>query len=146
MFGMGVENDHIKWVGGATVRAVFRDKSKFQETTGGLFTEDNNSQGSEWIGDIFFTYNLDDNTALQSSFQGLYIGKNNYPSDSSRFIGSRKKVTIGVGVTREFDRKIKGEFNIKGFIIDDAETNFPEPLESTNYKGLSAMVLVNKGF
>jgi hypothetical protein len=146
LFGMGIKNDHIKWVGGATVRAVFRDKSKFQETTGGLFTEDNNSQGIEWIGNIFFTYNLDDNTALQSSFQGLYIGENDYPSDSARFIGSRKKISLGVGATREFVRKIKGELNIKGFIMDDAETNFPKPLESTNYKGLSVMVLVNKGF
>ena len=146
LFGMGIKNDHIKWVAGATVRAVFRDKSKFQETTGGLFTEDNNSQGSEWVGDIFFTYNLDDNTTLQSSFQGLYIGENDYSSDSPRFIGSRKKMSLGAGVTREFDRKIKGELNMKGFIIDDAKTNFPKPLESTNYKGLSVMVMVNRGF
>ena len=146
LLGAAVKYDQIEWIAGATVRGVFRNKSKFQESAGGLFTEDNNSQGIEWIGDLYFTYNLDDNTALQSSLQGLYIGENDYSSDSPRFIGSRKKVTLGVGATREFDQEVKGGLHIKGFIIDDAETNFPEPQDSTNYKGLSAMILVNKGF
>ncbi len=144
LFGMGVNYDNVAWVTGAAVRAVFRDKlNKFQESTGG---SSDISQGNEWIGDLFFTYNLNIDTVFRSSLQGLYIGENDQSSDSDQFIGDRKKFTLGAGVTRTFVNQITVDANIKGFIMNTGKTRFPEVLDSTSYKGLTVMVLANRGF
>lgn len=146
LVGAGLNYDQIEWVTGITARAIFRDKTKLQETTGGLFTEENNSQGNEWIGDLYVIYNVNDRTTLKSTLQGLFIEKNNYPENSSRFIGRREKVSLEAGVARTFIRDLKGEFAVKGFVMHDEETNFPEVRDSTNYRGLVALVKVTKIF
>jgi hypothetical protein len=144
LVGVGANYDQIEWVAGATVRAVFRDKvSKFRESAGG---PSDITQGNEWIGDIFYNRDLNSSTVLKTVIQGIYIGENDNASDSPRFIGNRKKVTLGVGAAKKFENNIMGEANLKGFIMNDAETNFPEPRDSTSYKGLVAMISVSKGF
>jgi len=146
MFGVGLNYDRMEWSAGITGRGVFRDKNKLQETAGGLFTEDNNSQGDEWICDVYGTYNVNDDTTLKATLQGLYIGANSYAASSPRFIGSRKKGTLGLGAARKFVQGIEGELLLKGFVMSDEETNFPEPRDSTSYRGFLTMISVKKIF
>ena len=146
LIGAGLNYDQVEWVAGASLSAVFRDKSKFQEATGGLFTEGNNSQGNELIGDLYFTYELDKRTVLTSTFQGLFISENDYGENSSRFIGSRKKFTLGVGASRTYDKSLTAEVDLKGFMLKDEKTNFPVPLGNVDYKGIVASITASKSF
>ncbi|UCH80755.1 MAG: hypothetical protein JSW20_13610 [Nitrospiraceae bacterium] len=144
LIGFGLNYDQVEWVAGATVRAVFRDKiSKLRETAGG---PSDITQGNEWVGDLYYIRELNSFTTLKTTFQGTYIGENDEASGSDQFVGSRKKFTLGIGATRKFENRITAEANIKGFIMNDAETEFPESRDSTSYKGLVAMISVSKGF
>jgi hypothetical protein len=140
MAGGGVYYSQLKWNAGFTGRGIFRDKSRFQEVSGGLFTEDNNSHGDEWVGDFTFTYLINTRTAVKTSLQGLYISKNDYPADSPLFIGRREKFTLGIGATRMFSKRIQAEVNIKGFVMDDAEANYPVPRDGRYYRGISSLI------
>jgi len=144
LIGFGVNYDQAEWVAGATVRAVFRDKtSKLREVSG---VPSDISEGNEWVGDLYYIRELNSLTTLKTTFQGRYIGENDEDSGSGQFIGSRNKFTLGVGATRKFENQITGEANIKGFIKNDEETEFPEEIDSTSYKGLIAMISVSKSF
>jgi hypothetical protein len=124
---------------------VIRDKlSRFQEAVGA--PAEDISQGIEWVGDLYYIRELNSITTLKTTFQGIYIGENDEDSGSALFIGNRKKFTLGAGVTRKFENQVTAEANLKGFIMNDAETNFPQIRDSTSYKGLVAMISVSKGF
>jgi hypothetical protein len=145
LIGYGINYDQEEWVAGATVRVVIRDKlSRFQEAVGA--PAEDISQGIEWVGDLYYIRELNSITTLKTTFQGIYIGENDEDSGSALFIGNRKKFTLGAGVTRKFENQVTAEANLKGFIMNDAETNFPQIRDSTSYKGLVAMISVSKGF
>ncbi len=138
--GFGLNYTPQKWDVAIILQSIFRNKSKFQEAAGGLFTEANKSYGDEWVGDISLKHFLDDKTAIKSFIQGLFITKNDYPSDSPFFVGRREKFSLGLGTTRTFSPHIEGELNIKGFVMHDAEAQFPLPKSARSYRGISTVV------
>jgi len=144
LFGAGLYYDRTRWNAGLTVKTVLRDKSKFQETSGGLFTEDSNGHGREFAGDL--AYLLNDKTALNASLRGLYITDNDYPEGSSRFVGARGKAELGLGVSRRICRNLRYEVNVKGFVMHDEETNFPETRDARDFTGLSTVMKLTTSF
>ncbi len=146
LLGAGLYYNRTRWDAVLTVRTVLRDKSKFQETSGGLFTEDSNGRGREFTGDLMLTYRLNDKTALNASVRGLYITDNDYPADSSRFTGARGKTELGLGVGRRICRNLRYEVNVKGFVMHDEETNFPETRDARDFSGLSTVMRLTTGF
>ena len=144
MLGFGVNYDKVEWVAGATVSAVFRDKiSKLRESAGG---PSDIGLGNELIGDLYYSRELDSATTLKTTFQSIYIGENDEVLGSGEFVGSRKKFSLGVGASRSFDGSLTGEINLKGFILKDDETDFPESRGKTDYKGLVASITASKAF
>lgn len=138
LFGLGLNySDKHKWDADFTFRGIFRDKSKFQTVPGALASEPGNSHGDEWIGDIVFRYFPDERTALRTYFQGRFFTKNDYSSDSSRFVGRKEKFSIGVGGTRALTRHIEAGLDVRGFFKDDAEAHFPEFETSRDFAGVS---------
>ncbi len=147
LFGLGLYyNQMKKWDAGLTLRGIFRDKSKFQEAPGILATEANNSHGDEWIGDISVRYFIDEKTALKSFLQGRYFTKNDYSSESSRFIGRREKFSLGLGATRILSPNIEAELDLKGFVKHDAEARFPEFRSERSFRGFSVAVTLTRRF
>ncbi len=144
--GFGLNHDGTKWDAGLTVRTVMRDKSRFQETAGGLFTEDSNGHGREFAGDLVLAYLLNGKTALNASLRGLYITDNDYPESSSRFTGARGKAELGLGVSRRLWRNFRYEVNVKGFVMHDEETNFPEIRDARDFTGLSTVMRLTTDF
>lgn len=146
LLGLGFHYDQTKWDADFTLRSILRSKSKFQEEAGRLFTEDKNNHGDEWIGDLSLRYFLNHKTTLKSSLQGLWITKNDYPLDSSFFVGRREKFSLGLGATRIISPNIEGELNVKGFVMHDGEARLPEFRSERNYRGLSAGIQLTSRF
>jgi hypothetical protein len=143
LIGSGVSYSQARWDAGFTLRSILRQKSKFQD--GGRFaTEERNSHGEEWIGDITFRYLLNDKTTLKSYLQGLLITRNDYPSSPlffegrpNRFVGQREKLSLGVGINRTLSSTFEGVLYTKGFLMHDEKALFPLPREERHFKGIS---------
>jgi hypothetical protein len=154
LLGLGLYYNQKKWDAGFTLRSIFRDKSKFKEEVPAAYaspselyarwrslplsTEDQNSHGDEWVADLSLRYFLNDKTTIKSFLQGLLITKNDYPSNSPRFIGQREKISLGLGLQRKLFSYFEGEFYAKGFLMHDEERFFPEFLSERSYRGFSA--------
>lgn len=136
--GLGLQHSQTKWAASLTLRSLFRNKSKFEEQAGTLATEDQNSHGNEWIGDVAFKYFVTDQTTLQTYLQGLLVQDNGYPSDSSRFIGKRQKLSLGIGASQRLNQHLEVELLVKGFVMHDDETRYPEYRSERTYRGFSA--------
>ena len=136
--GLGLQHTQTKWAASLTLRSLFRNKSKFQEQAGTLATEEQNSHGNEWIGDLAFRYFLNEQPTLQSYLQGLLVQDNGYPSDSSHFIGKRQKLSLGIGASRRLNQHLEAELLVKGFVMHDEEARYPEYRSERTYQGFSA--------
>lgn len=145
-YGVGLVYNQPKWDAGLTLKSILRNKSKIQEGTRGLSTEDKNSHGDEWIADLEFRYLLNDKTALKSSLQGLLITENDYQPNEDRYMGKREKLSLGLGISRIFSKHIEGLLGVKGFIMHDDKTQFPEFRSSCDYKGFSLTALLTTRF
>ena len=154
LLGLGFQYNQKKWDAGFTFRSIFRNKSKIKQDLGNVWaypesewyvrglsqpihTEDQNSHGDEWVADLSIRYFWDEKTTIKSFLQGLYITKNDYPSNSSRFIGRREKGSLGLGISRIFLPYLKGELFVKGFLMHDEERFLPEFLGERDYRGYS---------
>lgn len=151
LLGLGLYYTKQEWDGGLTLRSIFRGKSKFQEE-GQLVTEERNIHGNEWVGDLFLRYFLNEKTAVKAFLQGRLIAGNDYPSSlgvagsQDRFIGRRKKITLGLGLSRVLSTHLEGEIYVKGFLKHDEEALFPQPEPERNFHGISSGFQVNWRF
>ena len=143
LVGSGVSYTQEKWDAGFTLRSIFRQKSKFQD--GGRFaTEDRNSHGDEWVGDLSFRYFLTGKTTLRSYLQGLLITRNDYPPSPlfiggrpNRSVGQREKFSLGLGINRTISPHFEGVLYTRGFLMHDEKALFPETREERHYKGIA---------
>jgi len=133
--GLGVHYYQATWDVSATVKSIFRDKNKFQEGSHGIDTEDKSSYGDELVVDLFYRYLLNDETTIKTLFQFLHVKENDYPSDSTYFIGKRQKISLGLGVVRTLGSHFEGELGIKGYILDADRNWYHE--DDLTYKGFS---------
>ncbi len=154
LLGLGFYYKQKKWDAAFTIQSLFRDKSKFKEEvtpaymspselyerwqSQPLSKEEKNSHGDEWTGNLSLRYFLSDKTIIKSFIQGLLITKNDYPSNSSRFIGQREKISLGLGLQRKLFTYFEGELYARGFLMHAEERFFPEFLSERNYRGFSA--------
>ncbi|HLA00111.1 MAG TPA: hypothetical protein VJZ24_00570, partial [Thermodesulfovibrionales bacterium] len=146
LLGIGLHFAETKWDGNFTLRSIFRGKSKLQDGAEGIITEDNKSQGDEWIGDIYLRYLLNDSITLKSSLQGRWISENDYASDSNLFVGQREKFSVKLGASKIFMPNLDGEVMVKGFVMHDGERLFPEERSERDYKGGSLEVVLTTRF
>lgn len=146
LLGLGFHYTRTKWDGDFTIRTIYRDKSKFQDGAGLIATEVNKGHGDEYAGDISLRYLLDDRITLKSSLQGRWISKNDYPPDSPLFIGRREKFSLRLGASRIFRPELEGEVMVKGFIMHDGETQFPEFRSERDYRGGAIEVVLTRRF
>lgn len=135
LFGLGAEYAGTDWAMVFSIHSIFRDKSKFRQGTI-LPSEEHNSHGDEWIGEVAYLYFPNNETTLKAGFELLWLDENAYPADSSFYVGQRQKYTLGCGVTQALRENVKGSLDIKGFYIDD-EKNWYHPEEDYAYKGFS---------
>lgn len=146
LLGAGVNYRQVKWDAAASTRSIFRNKSKFQETSGGIFPEDRNNHGNEWQGDLTFRYFVDGRTILKSSLQALFVEKNDYPESSSRFVGRKEKYSLTLGASRALSAHLEGEVSVKGFIMHSGKAEFPQHSDPNNYRGISPAVYLISRF
>lgn len=144
--GLGLNYTRTKWLAGLTVRSIFREKSRTQDSGGGLSTENSKSRGDEFAGDLSINYQLDDETTLKSFIQALHVSKNDYSDEETRFVGRREKYTVGLGASREFSKQLEGGVTLKGFTMRDAEANFPKAKSGRHYQGVSFIVNLTTRF
>ncbi|MBI4683525.1 MAG: hypothetical protein HY757_10570 [Nitrospirae bacterium] len=146
LLGVGVNYRQVKWDAAAGIRSIFRNKSRFQDTSGGIFTEDRNNHGNEWQGDLAFRYFVDGRTTLKSSLQALLVDKNDYPEGSSNFVGRREKYSLTLGASRVLSANLEGEISVKGFIMQTGKAEFPQHTDPNNYRGISPAVYLISRF
>ena len=143
--GLGTRYKQSAWTLDCTLQGILRDKSKVQEEgVERIAAENHNSHGNEVIGDITYTRSLDEKTSLNALLQMLWIGNNDYASDSPYFIGKRQKTTLGFGFTRSLRSDVKCSLDLKGFYMDDAK-NIYHPGEDLKFKGASLVGTVSIG-
>jgi len=136
LLGLSLQHTQEKWDAAATIRTIFRQKSEFQDYSGGLKTEDNNSRGDEWIGDLNWRYFLDDATTLKTNLELLLVEKNEEPADSPFYVGQKRKVELGLGGQHTFNDGLAGEVFVKGFLVD-IDRNWYHPDENRTYTGFT---------
>lgn len=146
LLGMGLHYTRTKWDGDVTIQSIYRGKSKFQDGTEGFITEAKKGHGNESVGVISLRYLLNDRTTLKSSLQGRWISKNDYTPDSSLYIGQREKFSMKLGASRIFTTRFEGEVMVKGFVMHDGESRFPELRSERDYKGGSLEVVLTTRF
>ena len=143
--GFGTKYKQSAWTLDCTLQGIFRDKSKvLEEGAERIAAENHNSHGNEVIGDITYTRFLDEKTSLNALLQILWIGNNDYASDSPYYIGKRQKTTLGFGYTRSLRSNVKCSLDLKGFYMDD-EKNIYHPDEDLKFKGASIAGTVSIG-
>jgi hypothetical protein len=135
-----------QWNVDAAFRAIFREKSSFQSAPGVLSTEADNIHGDEWIADLAVRYLLDDRTALGSFFQARYYTENDYPENWSRFIGSRDKYSLGFKATHAFSPHLEAGLDVRGFLKNDDESNFPTYQPERHFTGYSVALFLTGRF
>ena len=136
--GLGARYKQSAWTLGGTLQGIFRGKSEVQqeESAERIAAENYNSHGNEVVGDFSYTYSLNEKTSLNALLQLLWIGKNDYPSDSPFYIGKREKATLGFGFTRSLRSNVTCSLDLKGFYMDD-EKNIYHPGEDLKFRGVS---------
>ncbi len=137
LFGWGIHYNPPKWQTGFVLRNIYRQKSKFQDTQGTLITEEKNSHGLEWRGDLYFHYLITPKTTLKTGLQGLLITANDYPQNSSRYIGKKEKLSLGLGMTTAIGTRFTADLLLKGFVMHDEDSQYPEYRSGRSYRGFS---------
>lgn len=146
LLGWGIHYNPQKWQTGFVLRSIYRHKSKFQESQGLLATEEKNSHGLEWRGDLYFNYLITPRTTLKTGLQGLFITKNDYPQDSSRYIGKKEKISLGLGATTALGAHFSADILLKGFIMHDEDSQYPEYRSGRTYRGFSLGAFITGWF
>lgn len=139
MAGAGLRHSQKKWNASFTLRYLYRGKSQFQNTSGNLTTPNHNNYGNEWIADLLFRYLLTEQTTLWTRLQGLYIKANDFPTDSSLFVGRREKISLELGGKRSFGEHWDAGLAVKGFSMHDETSQYPVFKGDTSYWGYSLM-------
>lgn len=146
LLGWGIHYNPSKWQTGFVLRSIYRNKSKFQESQGVLATEDKNSHGLEWRGDLYFNYLITSRTTLKTGLQGLFITGNDYPQDSSRYIGKKEKISLGLGATTALGAHFSADILLKGFIMHDEDSQYPAYRSGRTYRGFSLGAFITGWF
>lgn len=137
--GAGLRHSRKKWNASFTLRYLYRGKSQFLDTSGNLETPNHNNYGNEWIADLLFRYLLTERATLWTRLQGLYIKANDFPTDSSFFVGRREKISLELGGKRSFGEHWDAGLAIKGFSMHDETSQYPVYKGDTSYWGYSLM-------
>ncbi len=146
LLGIGIQYVAERWDTAFTVRGIFRDKDRQESNSSkSMLTEDKNSHGDEWIGDMLFRYYLSNTTILKSTFQYLWIDKNDYSSSDPYFVGKRKRYSLGFGVNQKLPYNLEGEMSVKGFIMN-IDKNWMHPDNDVTYRGFSIVLSLKKTF
>jgi hypothetical protein len=137
--GAGLRHSQKKWNAAFTLRYLYRGKSQFQDTAGTLATPNHNNYGNEWIADLLARYLLTEEMTLWTRLQGLYIKANDFPSNSSFFVGRREKISLELGGKKSFGELFDAGLTVKGFYMDDEASQYPVSKGDTSYRGFSVM-------
>jgi hypothetical protein len=135
---LGVRRTADRWGTALTLQGIYRGKSEILDGSGDLGTEDENSHGTEYRGTVTFQYSPTASTGLTTSLAGLFVTHNGYSDSESRYVGSRKKVSLTLGGSHRFTPVLEGRLGVCGFWMDDDEMNFPSHKDSTIYRGVAA--------
>ncbi|MEK6779907.1 MAG: hypothetical protein AABY80_09590 [Candidatus Deferrimicrobiota bacterium] len=144
--GAGLDRSWENTSAGVTLKSVLRRKSRITNGSGGLSPESNNIHGDEWWVLANLRHQLDGKTTLSSDLTGLLVAENGYPRDSTRHVGKRWKVALGVGVARDLGEGVEAGLSLKGFTMHDDEANFPQFRSARSYRGASAVLSLGKNF
>ena len=143
LVGIGINFYETAWDAEFIMQGIFRGKSSFEEDGIGLRTEERSSYGDEWISDLTWRYYISKKTTLRSRLYYLHVTENDYATDSPFFIGRKQKVSLAVGISRQFLPLLKAELNLSGYVLD-VERNWYNDNDLTYHGFTTSVVLVQK--
>ncbi len=129
-----------------TLKDICRAKNAVPDSGGTLARESDNSHGNEFRADLTGTYALTGGTMLSASLAGLHVSENSYAPGSGRHIGTRNKGTVGLGAAQKLADSLEGELSVKGFVMKDEASEFPEPQGDRTYRGIQSVVKLTGRF
>jgi hypothetical protein len=135
--GAGLRYSQKTWDTAFTMRYIFRGKSEFPTQSGDLVNPGHGIHGNEWTGDILLRYLAGDKTTLWTKLQGLILEANDFPSDSSSFVGRRQKISLEIGGKRVFAEHWEAGLFLRGFTMHDEPRQFPDVRGERTFNGLS---------
>ncbi len=146
LVGGGLGYSQKSWNAAFTLRYIFRGKSEFQDVSGTLVTPGNTNYGDEWIADALVRFLVSDQTTLWTRIQGLYIQENGFPSTSAFHVGRREKGSLELGGKRAFGQHVDAGLAVRGFLMHDEESQYPQYKGETDYRGFSVIGNVTARF
>lgn len=146
LLGWGIHYNPPKWQMGFMLRSIYRHKSKIQENQSVLVTEEKNSHGLEWRGDLYLHHLITPKTTLKAGLQGLVITENDYPQNSSRYIGKKEKISLGLGATTALGNHCSADILLKGFVMHNEDSQYPEYSSGRTYRGFSLGAFITGWF
>jgi hypothetical protein len=146
LVGGGLRYSQKSWNAAFTLSYIFRGKSEFQDASGTLVPSGNTNYGDEWIADVLVRFLVSNQTTLWARVQGLYIQENGFPSTSPFYVGRREKGSLELGGKRAFGQHLDAGLAIRGFLMHDDESQYPQFKGETDYRGFSVIGNVTARF
>jgi len=135
-----------RWSINATLRGVFRDRSKSASASGGLDAEPHNIHGDELIADLAVQRLLDKATIIEPYFQARCRSSNDYHETSANFIGGRSKYSLGIKATHAFTPHLEAGLDVRGFLKYDDDANYPYIQPERDFTGFSVALILTGAF
>ena len=135
--GAGLRYSQKTWDTAFTMRYIFRGRSEFPTQSGDLVNPGHGIHGNEWTGDLLARYLAGDKTTLWTRLQGLILEANDFPSDSSSYVGRRQKISLEIGAKRVFGEHWEAGLFLRGFTMHDEPRQFPDVRGERTFNGLS---------
>ena len=117
----------------AGLKGIFRGDATVYDKTSGTQQNLNAFNGTETVCDLGLSYALDKKTVLSIPIQGRLMDSNG--NSAQYHVGSKKKISLGVGTTREITPMLSADIMLKGFYKHDDATMIPEETGAREYAG-----------
>jgi hypothetical protein len=135
--GVGLGYSQKTWDAAFTVQYIFRNKSEFPTQAGELVNPGHGINGNQTNVDLLVRYLVSDRTTLWTKLSGLLLEANDFPSDSSFYVGQREKISLEIGGKRMFGKNAEASLFLRGFNMHDDPRHYPDVRDGRSFYGLS---------
>jgi len=135
--GVGLRYSQKTWDAAFAFRYILRENSEFPTQAGDMVNPGHGIHGNESTGDLLVRYLVSDRTTLWTRLYGLLLEANDFPSDSSFYVGQRQKISLEIGGKRIFGKYWEAGLFLRGFTMHDDARQYPDVRGGRTFNGLS---------
>ncbi len=147
LLGLGISYYRKNWHSSLMLQNIFRDKvkSKSDDDSSLLITEEEKRYGDEQIIDLSIEYLLDDQMTFNSLLEYRHIEENGYPSFNNYYFGGKDKLSLKMGIDTSHKSNLTSQLYLTVFQLQE-EKNWFHPDAERNYGGFTLGGTISRRF